>query len=245
MTSVFERVSEMNVAFGNPRGNYEDFDVRRVLSQCVNIVHEYVELLKAFGVNEADVDSIVKANDDVVLFISNRLNGPDFDVLAARDALCDIQVFLQGAQHLMGVNGDDDMHAVLDGVMTRFIKNDEDKEATVKKHAAKGVKAVYFEGDYPNMVMKSAKDQPDAPKGKFLKSASFSEPVFPDPVLGELLGRVIPPFDQYRRREILKNYKLTHVNDVWSGGRRAAQSFVIEDKNGLHLAYHAYVTGQQ
>jgi hypothetical protein len=30
------------------------------------------------------------------------------------------------------------------------------------------------------MVMKSASDQPDAPKGKFLKSASYSEPVLPE-----------------------------------------------------------------
>ena len=44
--------------------------------------------------------------------------------------------------------------------------------------AAAGVTDVYFEGEYPTMIMKSASDQPDAPKGKFLKSASYKEPVF-------------------------------------------------------------------
>lgn len=50
--------------------------------------------------------------------------------------------------------------------------------AEIALHAARGVIEVYFEGDYPVMVMKSAVDQPDAPKGKFLKSASYSQPVF-------------------------------------------------------------------
>jgi hypothetical protein len=48
-------------------------------------------------------------------------------------------------------------------------------------HTMKGVHDVYFEGEYPTMVMKSGSDQPDAPKGKFLKSASYKEPVFLNP----------------------------------------------------------------
>ncbi len=64
--------------------------------------------------------------------------------------------------------------------MTRFIKDDADREATIAKHAALGVTKVYFEGRYPHMVMKSAEDQPEAPKGKFLKSASFKETQFPN-----------------------------------------------------------------
>lgn len=67
----------------------------------------------------------------------------------------------------------------VDGVMTRFIKDDADKQATQALHAANGVTDVYFEGEYPTMVMKSASDQPDAPKGKFLKSASYKQTVFP------------------------------------------------------------------
>jgi hypothetical protein len=65
------------------------------------------------------------------------------------------------------------MQDVISGVMTRFIKDEADKEATIALHAAKGVTDVYFEGEYPKMVMKSASDQPDAPRGKFLKSASY------------------------------------------------------------------------
>jgi hypothetical protein len=95
-----------------------------------------------------------------------------------RDACADIKVFVDGASHLAGFDGDADMHTVVDAVFTRFIKDDADKAATVALHAAKGVTDVYFEGEYPKMVMKSASDQPDAPKGKFLKSASYLQPIF-------------------------------------------------------------------
>src|SRR3546814_13360319 len=82
----------------------------------------------------------------------------------ARDGLCDINVFSYGAHHMMGIDADRDMSSVVGGVMTRFIKDEADKVATQALHAAKGVTNVYFEGDYPVMVMKSGADQPDAPK---------------------------------------------------------------------------------
>jgi predicted HAD superfamily Cof-like phosphohydrolase len=148
----FQRVAEMNTAFGNPKGNASNIDWKRLRSQCLNILDEYNELLVALSREEVE---------------------------GVRDALCDIQVFANGAQHLMGVDGDADMHAVVDGVMTRFIKDEDDKIATISMHRAKGVTEVYFVGEYPKMIMKSERDQPDAPKGKFLKSASYSNTVFP------------------------------------------------------------------
>ena len=147
----FQMVSEMNTAFGNPKGNPSNINMERLNNQCRNIHDELNELLDAIA--KQDLDKI-------------------------RDALCDIHVFTYGAHHLIGLDADDDMKIVVDAVMTRFIKNEEDKLATIAKHAAKGVTEVYFEGEYPKMVMKSSCDQPDAPKGKFLKSASFMEPVF-------------------------------------------------------------------
>lgn len=148
----FQQVAEMNAAFGNPKGSYDAVDYTALTAQCKNILDEYNELTLAL------------INDDPV---------------AIRDALCDIQVFAMGAQHLMGVDGDADMKAVVDGVMTRFIKDADDLTATIALHAAKGVTKVYFEGEFPKMVMKSAEDQPDAPKGQFLKSASYQDTVFP------------------------------------------------------------------
>lgn len=171
----FQRVAEMNEAFGNPKGDAENINWTKVRSQCKNIFDEYLELLKGLGLNGRDLSDLSDAHK--LATYAEDFNGVP-DVEAVRDALCDIQVFDMGAQHLMGYDGDNDMDDVVDGVMTRFVKSPEDRCRTMELHAAKGVTQVYFEGEYPKVVMKSAVDQPDAPKGKFLKSASYVNTVF-------------------------------------------------------------------
>lgn len=165
----------MNTAFGNAKGDPDNIDIARIRSQCKNIHDEYLELLTALGYPPGMVELIAQAHanwiSQAALFTTPNIEG-------IRDALADIQVFKDGALHLMGYDGDRDMDDVVDGVMTRFVKDDADKAATIALHAAKGVTQVYFEGEYPKMVMKSAVDQPDAPKGKFLKSASYQNTTF-------------------------------------------------------------------
>lgn len=78
----------------------------------------------------------------------------------------------------IGQDLDEDMKIVVDAVMTRFVKDEDDLGTTIEMHAAKGVHTTYTEGEYPTLILKSAEDQPDAPKGKFLKSASCEKPVF-------------------------------------------------------------------
>jgi predicted HAD superfamily Cof-like phosphohydrolase len=171
--SNFQRVAYMNNAFGNPQGA-AIVDKEKLRRQCRSIGHEFVELLRALGGNADQLAALTLCIDGV------QMDGP-INVTDVRDALCDVHVFAYGAHHFMGLDADRDMRTVVDAVLTRFIKDSADLAATIDKHAAKGVTDVYFEGDFPTMVMKSASDQPDAPKGKFLKSASYSEPVFYDP----------------------------------------------------------------
>ena len=151
--TIFDQVAEINTLFGNPKGDCKNLNFNKIRSQCKNILDEYNELMSA--INDGDFEDI-------------------------RDALCDIQVFIQGAQHMMGVDGDLDMIAVINGLKTRFIKDEDDLMATMSYHKTRGIHKFYFEGEYPMKIMKSAEDQPDAPKGKFLKSASYSKPVFPE-----------------------------------------------------------------
>ena len=172
----FQRVAEMNTAFGNPKGDANDINWTKVRNQCKNILDEYLELMVGLGLAPIAAEHI-RFNANIAYEVG--FEGQP-DVEAVRDALCDIQVFDLGAQHLMGYDGDNDMDDVVDGVMTRFIKDGDDYLATRKLHEGKGVTEVYFEGEYPKMVMKSAVDQPDAPRGKFLKSSSFKQTVFRD-----------------------------------------------------------------
>jgi hypothetical protein len=166
--TTFQRVSAMNVAFGNPKGDPLNIDWDKVRRQFKNVGHEFCELLQGLGLNQACVENILGA-------INRNTNPEQFDgevnLTKVRDSSRDIVVFADGGHHFMGIDGDRDMNAVIDGVMTRFIKDEADKQATIEKHAAAGVTDVYFEGEYPTMIMKSGSDQDDAPKGKFLKWA--------------------------------------------------------------------------
>ena len=172
MNTNFQRVTGMNIAFNNPKGDASQINWDKVRKQAMNLPDELGELLIALGANEEAVKkSIAILKQNTVFYMK-----PDVDQV--RDSFCDLNVFSYGGHHLMGIDADADMRSVLSGVMTRFIKDDTDKTATIVKHSIKGVTAVYFEGEYPTMIMKSGRDQPDAPKGKFLKSASYIEPSF-------------------------------------------------------------------
>lgn len=171
----FQLTVEMNVAFGNSQGIPAALNFDRIRKQALNIADEFGELMKALGAD----DLKIKAGVELLKACCAPVTANGVDIEGVRDALCDINVFSYGTHHLLGYDADADFKAVIDGVMTRFIKDEADKQATIALHASKGVTDVYFEGEFPKMVMKSASDQPDAPKGKFPKSASFSLPVFP------------------------------------------------------------------
>ncbi len=117
MKTSFELVADMNTAFGNPAGVYQKIDIERVRRQCRNILDEYIELLAGlYGVDKNDHAFECFRGDHCRVLATIDHIGKAPDMLAIRDALCDIQVFAMGAQHFMGVNGDDDMAAVVDGV---------------------------------------------------------------------------------------------------------------------------------
>lgn len=168
--SNFALVSNMNEAFGNKRGVPQRLSVKKLSKQCLNIADELGELFVALGAD----DTLIKAAVANLKWVAGKTGNP-IDMDKARDSLTDIHVFAYGGHHIMGVDADADMRSVITGVMTRFIKSEADKTDTIAKHAKAGVTDVYFEGQFPNMIMKSSRDQPDAPEGKFLKSASYQE----------------------------------------------------------------------
>ena len=178
--SNFMLVANMNNAFGNPKGFATAVNWNRIAKQSLNIADELAEVFVALGANKEQASAAAEQFKKALnsLRIEGAEQGARININGVRDGLTDIHVFAYGAHHLMGIDADQDMYSVIEGVMTRFIKDEADKEATIKFHAERGVTDVYFEGEYPVMVMKSASDQPDAPKDKFLKSVSYKEPVF-------------------------------------------------------------------
>ena len=175
MSNVINRIYLLNEAFRNKRGDHmlaqsgDPQTLQSSLSQAKNIFHEFCELLVAFGYNKKQIEHMRDTFDVDLRMVP--MDG-SVDLTKIRDSLCDIDVFSIGTHFKLGFSAEEDLNAVVDQVMTRFIKDEADKVATINMHAAKGVKDVYFEGEYPNGVLKSNSDQPDAPAGKFLKSAS-------------------------------------------------------------------------
>lgn len=173
----FMLVGHMNNSFGNAKGFPRNIDWDRIAKQSLNIADELAETFVAMGADKSEAKeaaAVFKRTLEQLRTSSTK----DVDLNGVRDGLSDIHVFAYGAHHLMGIDADRDLAAVVDGVMTRFIKDPKDKVASTLLHAAKGVTDVVFEGEYPHMIMRSNSDQPDAPKHKFLKSASYIDTVF-------------------------------------------------------------------
>jgi hypothetical protein len=153
---MFKLVSDMNTAFGNPKGDPKNVDWARLEAQVRNIADELQETLDAIAAR---------------------------DLEETRDGLCDINVFSLGAHHFLGIDATADMEAVVAGVMTRFCKNEDELARTKAKYDDLQVE-YYVEGEFPTVCLKSAKDQQDKngdnlPKGKFLKSVGYKKTVFP------------------------------------------------------------------
>lgn len=188
---MFAIVAEMNIAFGNAQGvahhllphapdgspqpqPLHDGAWERLQKQCDNIGGKLtVESL------DGQHNGIINGE---VLELLRAIKRRDLD--GTRDALCDIMVFALGAFHIAGLDADADMQAVIDGVMTRFCRNEAELDQTVEKYAKLGITKVYTVGAFPTLALKVAEDQVGTngeqfPKGKFLKSVSYRDTVFP------------------------------------------------------------------
>lgn len=158
---MYKDVCTMNEAFGNFAGDPRNPDWKRLGNQCKNILDEYNELFD---------DGITPQN-----------------MTEFRDAICDILVFTLGAAHMAGMDVERDMRTVFDSNMSKFCRDQEEVDATVKKYVDLGLEVV-VEGEFPRKRVKSTKQQYDnveggrAPKlyqaNKMLKSVAFKEPVF-------------------------------------------------------------------
>lgn len=156
----------MNVAFGNQEGDPASIDMRALVMQSKSIGSEFVELMKAL-----DYEVSMKIE------VAERSSPVNIDEV--RDALCDVMVFALGAFHRMGIDAESDMAEVVSAVMTRFCQWPSDLLDTRSKYDQLGVKYTVH-GTFPRVFLRSAKDQqmPEYPLGKFLKSASYRQPVF-------------------------------------------------------------------
>lgn len=129
----------------------------------------------------------LKLVQDELKELSDGIDAKDIHEL--RDGIADVLVTIYGLAHRAGIDADADLLEVVLSNLTKFDpEGTSDIQRTVKKYLDIGVETVQLVSPNPVgegelLVTKSAYDQngtdgKNYPKGKWLKSANFEEPVF-------------------------------------------------------------------
>lgn len=188
---LFAIVAAMNNAFGNNRGNAREL-VPPLAStdDRLKVLHDGAWERLGKQCDNIGGKANIQAPDGTwggiingeVLELQRAIKRRDLN--GTRDALCDIMVFALGAFHIAGLDADGDMLAVVEGVMTRFCKNEAELEQSLQKWRDKGVEKIHTRGSFPTLALISSEDQTafdgeQIPKGKFLKPVGYRDTVFP------------------------------------------------------------------
>lgn len=180
MQTTFEKVAQLNTAFGNPKGDLSNPNVQAIRKQAMLCLEEAIEMVEA-----AHPGKIVKWE-----FTGNKLDEGVY-LPGIMDAQGDLTTVNDGVAHIVGFDGNAVYQAVHESNMTKFCKTSEEVSAALDWYFNNtgfmpGDIAAY--GQYPFVAIKVVQDiKLDGkfyPAGKFLKNMlCFKEPDFSDLLL--------------------------------------------------------------
>ena len=187
MLTTFQKVSMLNMAFGNPKGNILEPNWGKIQSQSNLVMEEAIELLEAAYPGKK-VSVKVEIED-----LEPGVKSDEVDHLRRLlDAQGDITTVNDGVAHIAGFNGDQVLGRVDTSNRSKFITTDAEIGPALKYYYDLGFAADQLEiqGEYPAKCIKVAVEVTVAgkfyPKGKFLKNmAKFKEPEFEDILAGQ------------------------------------------------------------
>lgn len=175
MKTTFEKVTALNLAFGNAKGDLNNPDVKAIRKQAMLCLEEAIEMVEA-----AHPGSKVKWSFDSKGAFKDLV-----DMQALMDAQGDLTTVNDGVGHVAGFNGNAVYQLVHDSNMSKFISLEEDKVKALSYYYDLGFQPddLYLHGDYPTMCIKVKRDiklnGKFYPEGKFLKNmVTFKEPDF-------------------------------------------------------------------
>lgn len=179
MKSNAQKVAELNIAFGNPKGDLANPDANKLRKQAMLCLEESVE-----AVENADRTKLVSINFQAKP--SNADTVP-YDLIGLMDAVGDILTVAYGLAHVAGFDADEVYQRVHDSNMSKFVTCDEEVEPALSYYWNLGYPSdsLAIEGDYPQAIIRVLKDTTIdgkvIPAGKFLKNMNtFKEPNFYD-----------------------------------------------------------------
>ena len=184
MTTTFSKNVNLNLAFGNAKGDVTSPDFGKIRNQAKLVLEETRELLEAaFFDHDVKVEFTATPRvlkEPVVVDIKDIMR-------QIMDAQGDITTVNDGLAHIAGFDGDECLQRVYASNMSKFIRNEGEVVPALDYYYNKGFprESLRIEGEFPQACIKVVNtitvDGKEYPAGKFLKNmATFKEPDFSD-----------------------------------------------------------------
>lgn len=184
MTTTFSKNVNLNLAFGNTKGDVTSPDFGKIRNQAKLVLEETRELLEAaYFDHEVKIEFTASPRvlkEPVVVDIKDIMR-------QIMDAQGDITTVNDGLAHIAGFDGDECLQRVYASNMSKFIRNEGEVVPALEYYYNKGFprESLRIEGEFPQACIKVVDtitvDGKEYPAGKFLKNmATFKEPDFSD-----------------------------------------------------------------
>lgn len=184
MTTTFSKNVNLNLAFGNAKGDITSPDFGKIRNQAKLVLEETRELLEAaYFDHEVKIEFTASPRvlkEPVVVDIKDIMR-------QIMDAQGDITTVNDGLAHIAGFDGDECLQRVYASNMSKFIRNEGEVVPALDYYYNKGFprESLRIEGEFPQACIKVVDtitvDGKEYPAGKFLKNmATFKEPDFSD-----------------------------------------------------------------
>lgn len=186
MTTTFSKNVNLNLAFGNAKGDVTSPDFTKIRNQAKLVLEETRELLEA-------------AYFDHEVVLTLQLNPRDTEMPTTiedrmkeiMDAQGDITTVNDGVAHIAGFDGDECLQRVYASNMSKFIRDESEVVPALQYYYDLGFieGELEIQGEFPQACIKVVDTVTvggkEYPAGKFLKNmATFKEPDFSDMLTG-------------------------------------------------------------
>lgn len=189
MTTTFSKNVNLNLAFGNAKGDVTSPDFGKIRNQAKLVLEETRELLEAaYFDHEVKIEFTASPRvlkEPVVVDIKDIMR-------QIMDAQGDITTVNDGLAHIAGFDGDECLQRVYASNMSKFVRNEGEVVPALDYYYNKGFprESLRIEGEFPQACIKVVDtitvDGKEYPAGKFLKNmATFKEPDFSDMLTAE------------------------------------------------------------
>lgn len=188
MTTTFSKNVNLNLAFGNAKGDVTSPDFGKIRNQAKLVLEETRELLEA-AYYDCDVKLDLVLTPKQEPYQTRTIQEILKDIM---DAQGDITTVNDGVAHIAGFDGDECLQRVYASNMSKFIRSEGEVVPALDYYYNKGFprESLRIEGEFPQACIKVVDtitvDGKEYPAGKFLKNmATFKEPDFSDMLTAE------------------------------------------------------------